>query len=196
MTISASEIQKLRQKTSCGMMDCKKALEETKGDFDKAIENLRKKGQEIALKKSGREVKEGVIGSYIHTNQKIGVMVEVLCETDFVAKNKEFQELARDLAMHIAANSPQYLDPKDVPKKVLEKEREIYLEQVKQEKKPKEVQDKIVEGKLRKFQEEISLFTQPFFKDSKITVSELLTDKIAKIGENIQIGEFIRYSLQ
>jgi len=196
MTISASEIQKLRQKTSCGMMDCKKALEETKGDFDKAIENLRKKGQEIALKKSGREVKEGVIGSYIHTNQKIGVMVEVLCETDFVAKNKEFQELARDLAMHIAANSPEYLDPKDVPKKVLEKEREIYLEQVKQEKKPKEVQDKIVEGKLRKFQEEISLFTQPFFKDPKITVSELLTDKIAKIGENIQIGEFIRYSLQ
>ncbi|MFC1651755.1 translation elongation factor Ts [Patescibacteria group bacterium] len=196
MTISASEIQKLRQQTSCGMMDCKKALEEAKGDFDKAVENLRKKGQEIALKKAGREVKEGVIGSYIHTNQKVGVMVEVLCETDFVAKNKEFQELAKDIAMHIAANDSQYLKPEDIPKKVIEKEKEIYLEQVKSEDKPDNVKEKIVEGKIKKFKEEVSLLTQPFFKDPKMTISELLTAKIAKIGENIQIGEFIRYSLQ
>ncbi len=194
--IKASDVKKLRQKTGAGMMECKKALTETKGDFAKAIDYLRKHGQEIALKKVGREVKEGLIGSYVHTNQKIGVLVEVLCETDFVARNDEFQSLVKDLAMHIAASNPQYLDPKEVPKEVLDKEREIYEEQVKSEEKPPEIKQKIVAGKLAKFAEEISLLTQPFFKDPKITVQELITQKIAKIGENIKVGKFVRYSLQ
>ncbi len=196
MTFSTKDIQKLREQTGVGMMDCKKALTETKGDFDKAIESLRKKGQEVATKRAGRAAKEGVIGSYIHSNKKIGVLVELNCETDFVARNEEFQTLAKELAMHIAASDPQYLDAKDVPAKIIEKEKGIYKEQLKKEKKPAKIIDKIIEGKLKKYREEVSLLTQPFFKDPKITISELLIDKIAKIGENIQIGNFIRYSLQ
>lgn len=177
-------------------MDCKRALDESNGDFNKAIEYLRKQGQEIALKKVGREVKEGLVGFYIHPNQKIGVLVEVLCETDFVARNEEFQSLAKDLAMHIAASDPKYLSPADIPEEVLDKEREIYEVQAKSEGKPPEVLKKVVDGKIAKFAEEVSLLTQPFFKNPQITVRELITQKIAKIGENIKVGKFVRYSLQ
>ncbi len=188
-------IKKIREQTGAGVVDVKKALDETKGDEAKAIEILRKKGQDKALKKSGREAKEGVVASYIHSNGKLGAMVKLFCETDFVARNEEFQALAKDIAMHISATDPQFLNPEDVSDKAVEKEKEIWETQLKEEGKPEEMIGKIMEGKEKKFREEISLMTQPFVKDPEITIGELVTQKIGKIGENIQIGEYSRFEL-
>ncbi len=188
-------IKKIRQQTGAGMVDIKKALEEAGNDEKKAIEILRKKGQSKAVKKAEREASEGVIGSYIHSNGKIGAMVKVYCETDFVARNEEFQKLAKDMAMHISAMNPQVLDPKDVSDKLVDKEREIWVEQLKNEGKPKEIMQKIMEGKEKKFREEISLMTQPFVKNPEMTIQDLVTEEIGKIGENIKVGDFSRFEL-
>lgn len=193
--MSLDKIKKLRVKTGAGMVDIKKALEEADGVEAKAIEILRKKGQDKAMKKSDREAKEGVVASYIHSNSKIGTMVKLFCETDFVARNEEFQELAKDIAMHISAMDPKFLSPDEVPLEAIEKEREVWIEQLKGEGKPKEIMEKIMEGKEKKFREEISLTTQAFVKDPEKTIEDLVTEKIGKIGENIQIGEFIRFEL-
>jgi len=193
--MSLEQIKKIREMTGAGMVEVKKALDEVQGNEEKAVEILRKSGQAKALKKTDREAKEGVLGAYIHSNNKIGAMVKIFCETDFVARNEEFQELAKDIAMHISAMSPAYLKPEEVDDKLLEKEREIWTEQMKDEKKPQEIMDKIMEGKEKKFREEISLLTQPFIKNPDITVGELITEKIGKIGENIQVGEFARFEL-
>jgi elongation factor Ts len=188
-------VRELREKTGAGVMDCKKALAETQGDLAKAIEHLRKKGMASAEKKSGRSTREGLIGTYIHAGEKLGVLIEANCETDFVARTEEFRGLVRDLAMQIAgANpSPRYIQQQDVPKEVVEKERQIYLAQAKESGKPEKAWDKIVEGKLAKFYSENCLLEQPFIKDPNTTINQLLTQKIAQLGENIAIRRFTRY---
>lgn len=188
-------IKKIREKTGAGVVNIKKALDEAGGNEEKAIEVLRKQGHDKALKKSDREAKEGVVVSYIHSNMKIGTMVKLLCETDFVARNTEFQDLAKDIAMHIAAMNPQYLNPEEVSTDVIEKEKEIWREQLKNEGKPEKMFDKIMEGKEKKFREDISLTTQAFVKDPSLKINDILAEKIGKIGENIQIGEFVRFEL-
>ncbi len=195
MAITAKDIADLRARTGSGMMDCKKALEEANGDAEKAIEVLRKKGMAKAAKKADREAKEGVIESYVHSNGKIGVLVEVLSETDFVAKNDEFKEFAHDVALHIAAMNPRYLKPEDVNPDEVAKEKAIYLEEVKASGKPAEIAEKIVEGKIRKFTEEGALLRQPFVKDPSKTIEELLNEKIAKIGEKLEIKRFVRFEI-
>lgn len=189
-----NKIRNLRDKTGAGIVDIKKALEEAKGDEVKATEILRKKGKDKAAKKSGRSTHQGVVVSYIHGN-KVGAMVKLYCETDFVARNQEFQELAKDIAMHIAAMNPKYIRPEDVPVKVIDKEKEIWIEQLKNEGKPKNIIDKVLIGKEKKFREELALLTQNFVKNPDITVGELIAEKIGKIGENIQVGEFSRIEL-
>lgn len=187
------KIKSLREKTAAGMMDCKKALAEAGGDMEKAIEILRKKGIALASEKAMRITKEGVIASYIHINNKIGTLVEVNCETDFVAKNDLFKNFVKDLTMQIAASNPLYLDKENVPKEVVDKEIDIIKEQHK--KKPAKAMDKIIEGNLEKFYSEVCLLQQPFIKDPSITIKDLLTQVIAKTGENIVIRRFIRYQL-
>lgn len=177
------------------MVSIKQALDEAKGDEEKALEILKKQGQAKAIKKSEREAKEGIVVSYIHSNNKVGALVKIFCETDFVGRNEEFQALARDIAMHITAMNPKYLKPEDVPAEMIEKEKEIWKAQLQQEGKPVEMLEKILPGKEKKFREEFALLTQSFVKDPSITVGELLTEKIGKIGENIQIGEFVRFEL-
>lgn len=189
------QIKNLRERTGAGIVEVKKALEEASGDEEKARDILRKRGQEKALKKSGREAGEGVVASYVHSNKKVGAIVKLLCETDFVARNQEFQELAQNIAMHVTASSPIYIKPEDVPQKLVEKEKEIWTAQLEKEKKPEAVMVKIMEGKEKKFREEISLLTQPFVKNPDQTVGDLITEKISKIGENIQVGEFYRIEL-
>lgn len=189
------KIKNLREKTGAGVVDIKKALEESKGDETLALEIIRKKGQAKAAKKTGRSAKEGILGVYIHSNNKVGAMVKLFCETDFVGRNEEFKELARDLAMHVTASNPEYLFPEDVPSPRIEKEREIWKEQMKNQGKKEAMLDKILEGKEKKFREEVSLFSQPFVKNPEITVKELVAEKIGKIGENIQVGEFIRFEI-
>ncbi len=177
------------------MVDIKKALEEAGGDDQKAVELLRKKGLEKAGKKSGRTTGEGVVVSYIHSNRKVGAILKLYCESDFVAKNEEFGQLALDIAMHITAVNPKYLSPDDVPAKVVAEEKEIWKENMKSEGKPEEILDKILEGKEKKFREENSLLTQPFVKNPDLTVGGLIAEKIGKIGENIRVGEFCRFEL-
>lgn len=189
------KIKELREKTGAGLVDIKKALEEAQGDEIKAIEILRKKGQDKALKKSQRETKEGLIVSYVHSNNKVGSLVKLFCETDFVARNAEFQELAKDIAMHITAMNPKFLRPEDVSSELIEGEKNIWIEQLKVEKKPEEIIKKILAGKEKKFREEISLLSQPFVKDPGKTVGDLIAEKIGRIGENIQVGDFVRYEL-
>ncbi len=189
------KIKTLREKTGAGVVDVKKAITEAGGDEQRAIEILRAKGHAKAMKKADREAKEGVVAGYIHSNNKIGVLVQLLCETDFVAKNNEFQELARDIAMHIAAMDPQFVKPEEVSEDLIKKEKKIWREQLAREKKPENILNKIVEGKEKKFREEISLLTQPFVKNPDITVGDLIAEKVGKIGENIQVGKFIRYGL-
>ncbi|HCU70128.1 MAG TPA: elongation factor Ts [Candidatus Moranbacteria bacterium] len=189
------QIKNLRERTGAGIVEVKKALEEAKGDDNLAVEILRKRGQEKAMKKSDRVAGEGVIASYIHSNGRVGAMVKLLCETDFVGRNKEFKALAQDIAMHITAANPKYLKPEDVDSGILDKEREIWTAQLAEEKKPKEIMDKILEGKEKKFREENALLTQSFIKNPDQTIGELLTEKISKIGENIQIGDFSRFEL-
>ena len=199
MEISAGQVKELREKTGAGMMDCKKALSETGGDFEKAVDVLRKKGLSAAAKKAGRAATEGAVTAYIHGEGRIGVLLEVNCETDFVARNEEFKAFVRDISMHIAAANPQYVNTSEVSPQLVEKEREIILAQMKQDpknaNKPANVLDKIIEGKLKKFVDDICLVTQPFVKNPDVTVGVLTTNLVAKIGENINIRRFIRYSL-
>lgn len=195
MTLDTSLITQLRTKTGAGIVDCKEALTESNGDLVKAEEILRKKGLKTVAKKAGRSAKEGVITSYIHAGGKVGVMVELNCETDFVARNDDFQTLAKDIAMHIAASAPEYLKPEDVPSAVLEKEKEILREQLKAEGKPEAMMEKIIEGKLAKFYEERCLLNQVFIKDETKKISDLVQAAIAKIGENIELRRFTRYVL-
>lgn len=192
---SLDQIKSLRERTGAGVVDVKKALDEAGGDETKALEILKKRGKDKALKKSDREAHEGVIGSYVHTNGKVAAMVKVLCETDFVARNADFVALSRDIAMHIVASDPKYLRPEDVLEEAVEKERAIWREQLAAEKKPEAILETILAGKEKKFREESALLTQPFVKDPNKTVGEVLTDAIARIGENIQIGEFRRFEV-
>ncbi len=193
--INAKLVQQLRVQTGISMMECKKSLEEAKGDIKKAIEILRTKGELKAAAKAKRSTKEGLIESYIHSNGKIGVLLKICSETDFVAKSKEFKELAHNLAMHIAAMDPQYLSPEDIPKEFLMGERKIYREQFSDSGKPQKIIDQIVEGKIKKYSEEISLLTQPFVKNPDKTVQDIINEYIAKLGENIKVEKFVRYQI-
>ena len=190
---SAKDVAELRKRTGVGMMECKKALLETSGDLEKAIDLLRSRGAQMAAKKAGRETNQGWIGSYVHSNGKIGVSVEVLCETDFVAKNDQFQELIRDIAMHIAAMNPQALVPEELDPELIERERAVFLEQVAD--KPEAIRGNIVEGKLNKFFSEVCLIKQAFIKDDKKSIEQVVTDAIATIGENIQLTRFSRFEI-
>jgi elongation factor Ts len=193
--ISAAMVKQLREKTGAGMMDCKNALSEVNGDIEKAIELLRKKGLATAQKRAGRALSEGIIQSYIHMNGRLGVLVEVNCETDFVAKNEDFQEFAKNIAMHIAASNPLGITPEDVSEEIIEKEKEIYRAQALDMGKPENVTDKIVEGKLNKFYQESCLLNQPYVRDTDMSVADLLNGLIARIGENISIKRFVRYQI-
>jgi len=195
MKITADMVKELRESTGAGMMDCKKALQEADGDMEKSVELLRKKGLAAAAKKAGRIAAEGAVGSYIHAGGKIGVLVEVNCETDFVARTDDFQALIRDIAMHIAAAEPRFVSRDEVTDEVMEAERRIYREQAIESGKPENVVDRIVEGKLGKFYSEAVLLEQPFVKDPDKTIQQLLAEKIAKIGENIQVRRFARFKM-
>ena len=195
MTISALTVKELRDKTGAGMMDCKKALTETDGDIDKAINYLREKGIAKAAKRAGRETAEGVIYSYIHPGSKLGVLVEVDCETDFVARNEDFQAFAKDIAMQIAAANPIAIRREDIDQKMIDQEKEIYRQQALNEDKPGKIIDKIVDGKLEKYFAETCLLEQAFVKDNDRTIKSILNDIIAKIGENITIKRFARFML-
>lgn len=195
MAISASLVKELRERTGAGMMDCKKALAETGGDIEKASDYLREKGLAAAAKKSGRIAAEGLVEAYIHGAGRIGVLVEVNCETDFVAKTDDFKNLARDIAMQIAATKPEFVSREEVPTDAIEKEKEILRAQALNEGKPEKIVDKMVEGRIEKYYKEVCLLEQPFIKDSDMTVKQLITEKIAKIGENINIRRFTRYEL-
>lgn len=194
--ITAEEVKKLRDITGASMMDCKRALEEVRGDRDRAVELLRKKSLIKAEKKSERETKQGIVEAYIHSNQRIGAMAEILCETDFVARNEMFRQLAHDLVMHIAAMNPLYLDEQSIPAEIVESERRIFREQINGNlNKPAHIVNEIIEGKLKKHFREICLMSQPFIKNPDITIEELIKEHIAKIGENIKIGRFARFEL-
>lgn len=193
MAITTDLIKKLREKTNAPMMDCKKALEESSGDTEIAIDILRKKGQIVALKKAGRCAKEGVVGSYIHSNSKLGVLLEVNCETDFVARNDDFKQFVKDVSMQVAATSPSYVSREEVPGHILEREKNVLKESVKN--KPENIVEKIVQGKLEKFYSEVCLLDQPFVKNDKITIKEYLNELIGKIGENILIHRFVRFQV-
>ena len=194
-TISAAMVKQLREKSGAGMMDCKRALVESDADMEKAIDFLRKKGLATAAKRSGRAMSEGIIESYIHMGGKLGVMVEVNCETDFVAKNDDFKEFAKNIAMHIAAVNPVGIKPEDIPAEVMEREKDVYRGQALEMGKPEKMIDKIVEGKLNKFVKESSLMDQGYVKDPNITIADLLNELIAKIGENISIKQFVRFKI-
>lgn len=195
MAITAALVKELRERTGLGMMECKKALTETNGDLEKAITFLRKKGIAKADKKASRVASDGLVGSYIHMNGKLGVLVEVNCESDFVARNEEFQGLVKNIAMHIAASDPKYVTSEDVPESILEEEREISRAQFKDSNKPPQIVDKIVEGKLNKFYKEVCLLHQPYIRDDKMTILDLIKSYIAKFGENIKVSRFTRYEL-
>lgn len=195
MEITADSVKELRQRTGIGMMECKKALKESKGDIEKAIIILRMKGYARAKDKMSRETAEGIVGSYIHLNDKIGVLVEVNCESDFVARNREFKELVKNIAMHIAAADPRYISSEKIPQDVLDEEKDIIREQFKDSNKPPEIIEKIVHGKLSKFFQEVCLLNQPYIKDDKISIKELVASYTAKFGENIMIKRFARFQL-
>ena len=194
-TISAKDVGELRARTGAGMMDCKKALEETNGDMDKAIELLRSKGAAKAERRSGRQTKEGVIGSYIHHNGKIAVLVEINCETDFVARTEDFQQLGKWLAEHVAAAAPLAIDKDQVPAEKVESERRIFVEQVRAEGKPDHMIDKIVEGKIQAFYKDVALLHQAWVREPKKTIGDLVKEVSAKTGENVQVRRFVRYQL-
>lgn len=194
-TISLELIQQLRQRTGVGMMDCKKALQETNGDLEKAVELLRKKGAAIAAKRSGHATAEGLVHAYIHPGSKIGVMVEINCETDFVARTEDLKNFAQDLCLHITAMKPLYLDPEAVDPKFLNREKDLFKEQLKESGKPDKIIDKIVEGKVNKLYSEICLLQQPFVKNDQLTVEDVLKELIAKLGENIKIKRFARFEI-
>jgi elongation factor Ts len=194
-TISAQDVKTLRERTGAGMMECKAALQETAGDMEKAIDLLRVRGAAKAAKRAERETREGAIGSYIHMGGRIGVLVEVGCETDFVARNEQFQQLVRDIAMHVAAAAPVAVRREDFPAELIERERGVYREQMRESGKPEHIWDRIVEGKLDKFFQEGALLEQPFVKNPDITVGQLVTEVSAKTGEKIEVRRFTRYQL-
>lgn len=195
MSITSKMVKELRDKTAAGMMDCKKALTETNGDMDKAVDMLRQKGLAVAAKRAGRATSEGIVSTYIHAGGKLGVMVEVGCETDFVAKTDKFAEFARDIAMHIAAANPVAVNREDVPIELVAREKEIYIQQGLDSGKPENIVEKMVSGKIEKFIAEIVLLEQPFVKDPDHTIQELLTDVVGKMGENITIKRFARFQV-
>jgi len=195
LNITSAMVKDLRDKTGAGMMDCKEALSASDGDFDKAIDFLRKKGLSAATKRSSKAAKDGTITTYIHMGGKIGVMVELNCETDFVAKTENFQNLAKDIAMQVAATNPTYVNSTEIPPEILEREKEIYRSQLLAEKKPEKIWDKIIEGKLNKFYEEVCLVNQKFIKDDSMSVETLINNMIAKTGENIIMRRFCRFQL-
>jgi len=193
--ITAKEVKSLRDRTGASMMQCKKALEESSGDLEEAINVLQKSGSKVADKKCGREMAEGYIGSYVHGNGKVGVLVEINCETDFVAKNEEFKELAHDLAMHVAAVSPKYIDYSEIDSEEMKNKKEEVAKEVEKDQKPANIAEKIVEGKVKKHFDEVCLLTQQFVKNSDFTVEQLITEKIAKLGENIKVEKIIRFEI-
>jgi elongation factor Ts len=194
-TISAATVKQLREKTGAGIMDCKEALSECNGDISKAVDFLRKKGLATAAKRAGRATTEGIIESYIHMDNKLGVLVEINCETDFVAKNDDFKEFAKNIAMHITATNPVSIRPEDVPKEIIDKEKEIYRAQVLDMGKPEQIADKIVDGKMKKYFKENCLMNQAYVRDPDITIEDLLNEMVAKIGENITIKRFARFKI-
>jgi elongation factor Ts len=193
--VTSDMIKELREKTQAGMMDCKKALLECGGDQEKAADYLRKKGLASANKRASREAREGIVATYIHNNAKLGVLLELNCETDFVARNADFQELGKELSMQVAASNPLYVDIEDVPAAELEREKDIYREQMKDSGKPANVVEKIVEGKLSKFYSDVCLLEQEYIKDPKVKIRDLVKNKIATYGENITVGRFTRYKI-
>lgn len=195
MEISATQVKELRESTGAGVLDCRKALQENNGDFDKAVAFLREKGLAAAAKKAGREAREGAVELYSHGGGRVGVMVEVNCETDFVARTEQFRAFAHDLALQVAAANPRYLDVTDVPAEVVEGEKTIARNRALQEGKPEKVLDKIVEGRMEKFYQDVCLLRQPFVKDESLTIAELLKQTVATIGENVIIRRFARWEL-
>jgi elongation factor Ts len=195
LEITSAMVKELRVKTGAGMMDCKEALTAENGDFEKSIDFLRKKGMSAATKRSSKAAKDGTVASYIHMGGKIGVMVELNCETDFVAKTEDFQTMARDIAMHIAASNPKYVRSSEISADALAREKEIYRSQLAEEKKPEKMWEKIIEGKLNKYYEEVCLLNQKFIKNTDITVETMISNMIAKTGENIVIRRFARFLL-
>jgi len=195
MAVTAGMVKELRDKTGAGMMDCKKALSETSGDVEKAIDYLRQKGLSDAGKRTGRTASEGLVGSYIHPGGKLGVLVEVNCESDFVARTEDFQALVKDVAMHVAASNPLYLRREDVPEDVIAREKNIYEVQAREGGKPEQIVERIVQGKLEKFFEEVCLLEQPFVKEPDLSVNQLVSSLVAKLGENIVVRRFQRYQL-
>jgi elongation factor Ts len=195
MNIQANLVNELRQQTGCGLMECKKALEETKGDLVKAGELLRKKGAAKAAKKAERTTSQGLVETYIHGEGRVGVLLEVHCETDFVAKNEKFKNLVHDIALHIAASNPLYISPEQVPAELVAKEKEIYQDQLAQEGKPANIIEKIIEGKITKYYSEICLVKQPFIKDPDKTIEQLVNENISVIGENIKVARFARFEI-
>lgn len=195
MSIDAKTVKELRERTGCGMMDCKNALKDTNGDVEKAIDFLREKGLAKAAKKASRTAADGRIFSYIHTNGKIGAMIELNCETDFVAKTDEFMELGHELCMQVAAAAPQYIKPEDVPQSVLDREKEIFRQQALDEGKPENIVDRIAEGKLNKFYENNCLLEQTYIRDGEKKIKDLLVESIAKLGENMIVGNMSRFSI-
>ncbi|NIA29252.1 MAG: translation elongation factor Ts [Calditrichaeota bacterium] len=195
MAITAAQVKELRDITGAGMMDCKKALSETDGNIEKAIEYLRKKGLQKVEKKAGRQTSEGIIQSYIHPGSRLGVLVEINCETDFVARTEEFQRFAKDIAMHIAASKPLAIEREQISRELVDKELEIYRAQMREQGKPEQIIEKIITGKIDKYYQEVCLMEQNFVKDPDKTVKELLNEKISKLGENMAIRRFVRYQL-
>ncbi len=193
--ITSEMIKELRDKTQAGMMDCKKALQETGGDMEKAVDFLRKKGLASAEKRMGREASEGIIATYIHNNNKVGVLLDLRTVTDFVARNEEFHVLAKEICMQVAASNPQYVNIEDVPADVIDREKDIYRAQMKESGKPANVIEKIVEGKLSKFYSDVCLLEQEFIKDPNVKIKDLIKEKISKYGENIEVRRFTRYQI-
>ncbi|MCP5106764.1 MAG: translation elongation factor Ts [bacterium] len=195
MAVDMKLVKKLREQTGIGILECKKAIAEAGNDFEKAGELLRKKGFEKAKSKASRATNQGAIGSYIHTNHRIGVLLELGCETDFVAKNEDFLDLQKNICMQIAAMKPLYISENDIPAEVLEKEKEIYREQMKNSGKPDNIIEKIIEGKLKKYYTEVCLIHQAFFKEDKKTIQDIIAEKIHKLGENIAVKRYVRYEV-
>jgi len=195
LAITSEMVKELRQATGAGVLDCKKALEASGGDFDKAAEFLREKGLAAAAKRAGRTASDGVIGVYVHHGQRVAAMVELNCETDFAAGTEEFQSLAHDLAMQVVATQPQYLIREDVPPQVIETEKQIYRAQMEGQGKPAHILDRIVEGKLEKFYQDVCLMEQPFIKEEDLTIEDLIKNAVARIGENIVLRRFVRYQI-
>jgi elongation factor Ts len=195
MAISAAQVKELRDRTGAGMLECRKALEEANGNIEAAVDILRAKGAAKAATRAGRQALEGVIGSYIHMNGTLGVLIEVNCETDFVARTESFQELVKNLAMHIAASNPLAVSPEGIPAEVVERERGVFREQVKNEGKPENLWDKIVEGKVKKFYQDNTLLEQPYIREPDKTVGQLITEVSSKTGENIVVRRFVRFAL-